>query len=72
MTKQQAKALFGGTDEKLAKALGITRSAVTQWRDPLTQEQIDRVVGAAVRMGLWPRRSVLAPVAQTVSPGAEA
>jgi UTP--glucose-1-phosphate uridylyltransferase len=72
MTKHEAKALFGGTDAKLADALGLTRSAVTQWRDPLTQEQVDRVTGAAVRMGLWPRRSVLGPVAQTVSPGAEA
>jgi UTP--glucose-1-phosphate uridylyltransferase len=70
MTKHQAKALFGGTDAKLADALGLTRSAVTQWRDPLTQEQIDRVTGAAVRLGLWPRRSVQQAEAQSVSPAA--
>jgi hypothetical protein len=70
MTKQEAKRLFGGTDEKLARALGITRSAVTQWRDPLTTEQVDRVVGAAVRHGVWPK--CRSQEAQNVSPADQA
>ena len=51
MNKRQAKNLFGGRDQDLARAVGVTRSAVSQWKDELTQEQIDRVMGAALRLG---------------------
>lgn len=57
MTKEQAKQIFGGTDRKMADAIGVTRSAVTQWPEVLTQEQEDRVIGAAVRLRLWPQVS---------------
>lgn len=67
MTKYEAKALFGGTDEKLAAALGISRPAVTMWPKDLDQERTDRVVGAAVRLGVWPGE-----VAQRLTVGADA
>lgn len=51
MTKSDAIAIFGTTVTELARALGITRSAVSQWNDVLRQDQEDRVIGAAVRLG---------------------
>lgn len=54
MTKTEAKSLFGGTDAALARAVGLTRSAISQWPEELEQREIDRVVGAAVRLGVWP------------------
>lgn len=33
MTKSEALAFFDGSPAKLARALGITRSAVSQWPD---------------------------------------
>jgi hypothetical protein len=38
----------------LADAVGLTRPAISQWPDELRQEQVDRVIGAAVRLGKWP------------------
>lgn len=57
MTKKEAAAIFGGKYTQLAAALGITSGAVSQWADELTREQEDRVIGAAVRLGLWKSRS---------------
>jgi hypothetical protein len=54
MTKQQAIAIFGTTQLDLALALGVSRGRIGQWGDTLKQEQIDRVIGAAVRLGKWP------------------
>lgn len=51
MTKTDAIQLFG-SQTALARALGLTDSAVSQWPDELTQERIDRVTGAAIRLGL--------------------
>lgn len=51
MTKTDAIQLFG-TQTALARALGLTDSAVSQWPEELTQERIDRVTGAAIRLGL--------------------
>ena len=52
MTKAEAVRIFGDSNADMARALGVTRSAIQQWPDELTQEQSDRVVGAAVRLGL--------------------
>jgi DNA-binding transcriptional regulator YdaS (Cro superfamily) len=52
MTKTQASDLFGGTQAALAKALGITPGAVSQWPEILTPKQEDWVRGAAVRLGI--------------------
>ena len=52
MTKHEAISLFGGRQVDLARAVGVTRSAVAQWPAELTQEQEDRVNGAALRLGL--------------------
>ena len=54
MTKKQAIDILGGTHQKVADALGITRSAVTQWPEELRQDQVDRVIGAAYRLRLLP------------------
>lgn len=50
-TKSQAIELFG-TATALAKALGITKSAVGQWAEELTQRQINEITGAALNQGL--------------------
>lgn len=49
-TKQDAINLFNSQKE-LGDALGISKSAVSQWPDILTQRQINEVVGAAIRAG---------------------
>ena len=53
LSKQAAIQLFGGQSQDLARALGVTPGAVSQWPEDLRPEQVDRVVGAAVRLGLW-------------------
>jgi plasmid maintenance system antidote protein VapI len=54
MTKNEAIRLFGTTSTDLARAMGLSRSRISQWDDTLTQEQTDRVIGAAVRLGKLP------------------
>jgi transcriptional regulator with XRE-family HTH domain len=54
MTKREAIQMFGGTQRKLAAALGVTESAVSQWPSELTVRQVDLVVGAAYRLGRLP------------------
>lgn len=49
--KSEAIKLFG-TQTRLADALGLGRSAVSQWPDELAQRQADQVLGAALRLGL--------------------
>ena len=50
MTKTEAINLLGGTPGEVAKALGITRAAISNWPDPLPQSIADRVVGAHTRL----------------------
>jgi hypothetical protein len=50
MTKDEAIQLFN-TASNLARAVGLTRSRISQWDDQLTQKQTDLVTGAAVRLG---------------------
>jgi hypothetical protein len=53
MKKDDAKNLFGGTLESLGKALGNrSKSAISQWPDELTEDQVNMVIGAAVRHGI--------------------
>lgn len=54
MTKTEATELFGGTQVSLAQALGLKRAAISRWPDVLEQDQEDRVIGAAVRLGKLP------------------
>ena len=49
MNKSNAIAIFGGV-KKLSDALGIKRQAVYQWKEALTQRQVDEIVGAALRL----------------------
>ena len=49
MTKSTAINIFG-TVANLAKALGISRSAIYQWPDELPQRLSDQIIGAAVRI----------------------
>ena len=51
MTKKDAVKLFGG-NSKLAKALGKTPGAVSQWTDEMTEQRINEVIGCAVRKGV--------------------
>ena len=58
MTKQQAIKLFTSV-RALAEALEISRSAVYQWPETLPTDQSDRVMGAALRLGLLsPQKSM--------------
>ena len=50
-TRQDVYDLFGGV-EAAAMAMDVTRQAIFKWPEPLTNSQIDRVVGAAVRLKL--------------------
>jgi DNA-binding transcriptional regulator YdaS (Cro superfamily) len=50
MTKQQAISMFG-TGVALARALGITKGAISQWSSDLDQKQTAMVIGAAVQLG---------------------
>ncbi|MEN5158940.1 Cro/CI family transcriptional regulator [Achromobacter spanius] len=50
MTKQEAIQAFG-SGAALARALGLTRSAISQWPRQLDQTRADRVSGAALRLG---------------------
>lgn len=50
LTKQQATAIFG-SGAALARALGITKGAVSQWPDELDQQRTAAVIGAAVQNG---------------------
>ncbi len=50
ISKQQAIEAFG-SGAKLGRALGLGRSAISQWPKELSQEQADRVMGAALRLG---------------------
>lgn len=54
MKKLEAAKLFGGTQSALARALNLTRSRISQWPDDLDQAKIDRVIGAAIRLGKLP------------------
>lgn len=51
--------MFGG-QQALADAIGVDRSRISQWprKGRLPQRDADRVVGAAVRMGLLTVRKV--------------
>lgn len=51
MKKDEAIKIFGTVTE-LAEALGVTRHAIYQWPDDLPQATHDRVIGAAVRVGI--------------------
>lgn len=50
MKKHLAIALFG-SGAALGRALGVTRGAVHNWPNNLTQRQQDEVIGAALRLG---------------------
>ena len=52
MTKDQAVEALGGTQQALAKALGITQGSVSLWGDyppPLRQLQIEALTGGTLR-----------------------
>ncbi|MEO5350206.1 MAG: Cro/CI family transcriptional regulator [Magnetococcus sp. YQC-3] len=51
MNKKQAIKIFGNRLSDLGQALGRTKSAISQWPDELTNDQINLVIGAAVRAG---------------------
>lgn len=57
MTKTEAINLFGKTAMPLAKAMGVTKAAIGNWPEELTQNLEDRVIGAYVRnRGKVPQR----------------
>ena len=63
MKKNKATALFGGNSICIAKAIGITPQAYSQWPGDLSKRMEDRVVAAFVRTKkndwhqIWPELS---------------
>lgn len=57
MTKSEAIALFGTSGADLARALGLTRGRISQLPEELPQEVVDRINGAALRLGIAPKVS---------------
>jgi hypothetical protein len=49
MKKQTAIKIFGSATA-LARALQITKPAISQWPDVLSQRQADEILGAALRL----------------------
>ena len=62
MTKSQAIAVFGGTGAELARALGVSRSYVSQWPEELPARVVDRILGAAFRLGKEIPQELVAPL----------
>ena len=50
MHKSEAIRLFGTKQQHLADALGVTRQLISAWPDELRPEQVDRVLGAFLRV----------------------
>jgi hypothetical protein len=64
MNKDDAIRLLGGTVTAVAKAIGVTQSAVSQWPeapDALPQRIVDRVQAAIARRHLPPELLGMAP-----------
>lgn len=51
MTKKDAIRIFGKYQVDLANALGKSKSAINQWADDLTVDQIRMVIGEAYIQG---------------------
>lgn len=56
ISKAQAADLFGGTLTSLARALGITKQAINNWPDQLSDRQTNEVIGAALMQGRISKR----------------
>ena len=52
MTKEQARKIFGNRYSDLAKAVGVGKSAISQWPDELDETRKNIVIGAAIRKGI--------------------
>ncbi len=52
MTKSNAVYFFG-SNVRLADAMRVSRQAITNWPDELTNDLELKVIGAAVRSGRW-------------------
>lgn len=69
MNKKQAIQLLGGTVTAAAEAIGISRSAVSQWPEELPDPIRDRVQAAIARKHLAPEviGSIATPMPQEKS-----
>jgi hypothetical protein len=63
LTKKQAIAIFGD-GVKLARALGLSKGAISQWPDLLDQKRTAMVIGAAVQHGKSVPDGFIAPQEQ--------
>lgn len=52
MTKTEAIHLFGASQAALGRALNLSRARISQWPEQLEQPQVDRILGAAIRLGI--------------------
>lgn len=65
LTKHQAIAIFGNQSE-IARAVGLSRSAISLWPEQLTQRQSDLILGAALRLGKPVPEGFIAPIEQLI------
>jgi hypothetical protein len=69
MNKTQAIQLLGGTVTAAAEAVGISRSAVSQWPDELPDAIRDRVQAALARKHLPPELIGTTPAPEQAQAG---
>ena len=55
MTRTEAIEMFGGRVTDLARALGVSRTRIYQMPEVLRPGEVDRINGAAVRLGITPK-----------------
>lgn len=69
MTKNQAAGLFGTSHAGLGRYLNISRQAISNWPDELTDVQTERVLGAALRLRIRIPKALIEPrTIRTLSP----
>ncbi len=59
MRKAEALRLFGGKTADLCAGLNIVRKTWYNWPDPLTQDKVDRINGALIRIAEKHDRNVV-------------
>ena len=65
MNKELALSFVGGSHVVAAQAIGVTRSAISQWPDPLPKNLEDRVLAAWARKHI---KNIPAPFKRQLTP----
>jgi len=60
MDKSKVLNIFGSA-ARTAAAIGVSKSAISQWSDDVPQIHVDRVVGAALRLRVFVPEDIVDP-----------